>query len=281
MGAVSNIIESLGWSVPASSSLKYVVINSRSGYNLIFRVEMIITLLVALLVLSIPLYADVEGDKNTPVFYPKPQDRGAAVANPFVFNRVHRKSNMWMNITNWGYFGNDQDGMDDPAYPGTWAPQCEYPGGSNEQYLFMGALWLGALVQEEGYEFPRVSEGSEGWTAPLIHEFYPGEGEEHGIEERSSRPNEWNRLGVYISHQDAISEQDFISSYSDTLADVIWVRNDPIDGPHFPLGIEIHQKTFSWTYNYAQDFILFDYEIENIAGNYLKNLLTISLNLDF
>ena len=260
----------------ASSALEYAVNNSLRAVKLILRVEMIITLLVVLLLLTVPVYADVEGNPGTPVLYPKPQDRAASVANPFVYNRVHRKSNMWMNITNWGYFGNSapgaNDAQEDPAYPGTWAPQCEYPGGSNEQYLFMGALWLGALVQEESYEFPRVSEGSEGWTAPLIHEFYPGEGALNSIEERSSRPNEWNRLGDYVSHQDAISEQDFISSYSDTLTEQLWVRNDPVDGIHFPLGIKISQKSFSWTYNYAQDFILFDYEIENIAGNYLKNL---------
>jgi len=220
-------------------------------------------------------YADVE-DESAPVLSGKSFERGAQVANPNVFNRVHRKSNMWMNITNWGFFGNyspgDSRAMEDPCYPGTWAPQCEYPGGSDVQYLFMGALWIGALVQEEGYEFPRVSEGSEGWTYPLIHEFYPGEGADHGIEERSSRPNEWNRLGDFVSHPDAVSEQDFICAYADTLTEQVWVRNDPVDGPHFPLGLKIYQRTYSWTYNYAQDFIIFDFELENIAGNYLKNL---------
>jgi len=200
----------------------------------------------------------------------KPFGSVTEVANPYVFNRVHRKSNMWMNITNWGYFGND--GMDDPEYPGQLAPQCEVPGGSNIEYLFMASLWIGALIQEEGFEFPRVSEGTEGWTNPLIHELYPGEGEEHSIVERSTRPNEWNRLGQYISHPDAVSEQDFICDYADTLTDQVWVRNDEIDGAHEPLGLKVYQRSYSWTYNYAQDFIIFDYEIENIAGNYLKNL---------
>jgi hypothetical protein len=136
----------------------------------------------------------------------------------------------------------------------------------------MGALWIGALVQEEGYEFPRVSEGSEGWTYPLIHEFYPGEGSTNGILERSTRPNEWNRLGDYVSSPEAISEQDFICDYADTLTDPVWIMTDPVDGTHFPLGLKVYQRTYSWTYNYAQDFIIIDYEIENIADNYLKNL---------
>ncbi len=231
-------------------------------------------LMIFTIAFTLPIYANVSPE-NAPYIAPKPYGSHIDVANPNVYNRVHRKSNMWMNVTNWGYFGNNspnrQDAQVDPEY-GVWAPQCEYPGGSDVQYLFMGALWIGALVQEENYEFPRVSEGSEGWTYPLIHEFYPGEGADNGIEERSTRPNEWNRLGDFVSHPDAVSEQDFICSYSDTLTEQVWVDNDPVDGPHFPLGIKVNQRSYSWTYNYAQDFIIIDYEIENIAGNYLKNL---------
>ncbi|MBC8277153.1 MAG: hypothetical protein H8E46_02905, partial [FCB group bacterium] len=104
--------------------------------------------------------------------YGKESDRQADVANPNVQNRVHRRSNMWMNITNWGFFGNYfinsvfDPPMDDPEYPGNYAPQCEFPGGSDIQYLYQGALWVGALVQQEGLEFPRVSVGTGGWFAP-------------------------------------------------------------------------------------------------------------------
>ena len=244
-------------------------------FLMVYLIRSLILLLIMLVPL-LPLFADVGPDNGVPYIAPKPDASRIHVANPNAANRVHRKSNIWMNITNWGYFGNNApsrpEAMDDPEYPGTWAPQCEYPGGSDVQYLYMGALWIGALVQQENYEFPRVSEGSEGWTAPLIHELYPGEGADNGIEERSTRPNEWNRLGDYVSHPDAVSEQDFICDYSDTLTEQIWVSNDPVDGPHFPLGIKVNQRTYSWTYNYAQDFIIIDYELENIADNYLKNL---------
>lgn len=211
-----------------------------------------------------------------------PQKGGPAridLANPNIQNRVHRVGNMWMNITNWGFFGNYsvwggvRDAMDDPEYPGTWAPQCEYPADSDIQYLFQGALWLGALVQQEGYEFPRVSTGTDGWIRPRINEFYPPEGEPGRIIERSTRPNQFNRLGEYVTDQkNAVSEQDFVVVYSDTLKDDFWLDGDPIDGPHFPLGIKITQKSYAWSYAYAQNFIIIDWEVENIAGNYLKNL---------
>ncbi|RJP80010.1 MAG: hypothetical protein C4524_04300 [Candidatus Zixiibacteriota bacterium] len=199
------------------------------------------------------------------------------------YNRVHRKGNIWLNITNWGFFGNESIGsasaMEDPEYPGTWAPQCEYPGNSNTQYLFMGAIWLGALVQEGGFEFPRVSLGSEGWTGPgnNNYEFEPGEvgglpREDHGILERSTIPNSYNRLGDFVYSPDAIAEQDYVAVYTDTLVDRMWTGTDIVDGPHFPLGIRMKQTSYSWSYNYAQEFILIDYEFENIASNFLKNL---------
>ena len=233
--------------------------------------------LVLVLLFCVPVTTSAKSDALTNYSPVTKNDlRNIQIANPYTTNRTHRKSNVWLTITNWGYIGNDSpnddSALDDPEYPGTWAPQCEFPGGSGTQYLFMGALWIGALVQEEGFEFPRVSEGSEGWTNPLIHEFYPGEGAEHGIVERSNRPNEWNRIGEYVSSPDAISEQDFLCDYADTLTDPSYVRTDPIDGPHFPLGLKVNHRSYSWTYNYAQDFILIDYEIENIASNYLKNL---------
>ncbi|MBM3327304.1 MAG: hypothetical protein FJY65_10110 [Calditrichaeota bacterium] len=198
------------------------------------------------------------------------------LAAPNIQNRVHRVGNIWINITNWGFFGNYSIwgglGMDDPEYPGEWAPQAEYPANSGVEYLFQGALWLGAMVQKEGFEFPRVSCGTDGWVRPRINEFYPPEGPPGSIVERSTRPNNWNRLGEYVTHPDAVSEQDFICVYSDTLTENFYVSDDPIDGPHFPLGIKISQKSYAWSYNYARNFIIIDWEIENIAGNYLKNL---------
>lgn len=205
-----------------------------------------------------------------------------ALAQLNKMNRVHRRSNIWMNMTNYGYFGNssrrDRNALDDPCLPGIWASQCEYPGGSDVQYLFQGSLWLGALIRAEGFEYPRVSVGTDGWLNPGVHEFQPGEGEtntlQNGMIERSTLPLDFDCLGNFIGayHDSAVSEQDFVCSYTDTLTESFYVREDPIDGPHIPLGIKITQKSYAWTYNYAQNFIIIDWEIENIAGNYLKNL---------
>jgi hypothetical protein len=60
--------------------------------------------------------------------------------------------------------------------------------------------------------------------------------------------------------------------YYDTVRSSQLVFNDPDDGrAHLPLGIEITQATYSWSLGYAQDFILVDYTLRNISGEYLRD----------
>jgi hypothetical protein len=212
----------------------------------------------------------VRGDVRGPV-------RGRLdVANPQDENRVHDAGKMRMNITNYGYFGNDgpnQTGaLEDPCPPNNWAPQCEFPSGSGQQYLFQGALWIGALIEEEGFFTTRVSVGTDGWQNPSINEFHAGEGVEDQIRERSNRPGFTNCFGEVVYDSFAVSDQDFICVMTDTLKDDLFVRDDPTDGPHRPLGIKITQKSYSFSQAFAEDFIIIDYEIENIASNFLKNV---------
>jgi hypothetical protein len=197
-------------------------------------------------------------------------------AHPNAQNRVTDVGKMRMNITNHGYLGNagpgQSDAVKDPCPPNNWADQCEYPAGSGQEYLFQAGLWIGALIVDEGFETKRVSVGTDGWLNPAINEFWPGEGAANGIVERSTRPGRTNCLGDYVTSPDAISDEDFICSYSDTLTDQQYVVNDPIDGTHRPLGIKVTQKTYAFSQAFAEDFILIDYTIENIASNFLKNL---------
>lgn len=236
-----------------------------------FSAKAVLSLIIAL-ALTLPAFAD-----RGPFDPARP--RGPVrptYANPNAMNRVHDAGKIRMNFTNYGYFGNDgpqQDGrLFDPCPPGDWAPQCEFPKGTGQQYLFQAGLWIGALIVEEGYETKRVSVGTDGWVNPSINEFWPGEGESNGILERSTRPGLTNCLGEFVTSPQAISDQDFIAVYADTLRDEAFVVEDDVDGPHRPLGIKVTQKSYSFSQAFAEDFILIDYEIENIAQNYLRNL---------
>jgi hypothetical protein len=239
----------------------------------------IIAILCLLLTLVPKGRLNAQGKEDWPPFDPKNPPRGVDVSNIARTNRTHRKGSLWMTVTNWGFIGNftqsSTQAMDDPEYPGQWAPQCEYPGNSHVEYLYQGGLWVGALVQQGGSEFPRVSIGTAGWVEG--QEFQPGvvgglPQEEHGIRERTTIPNSYNRLGEAVFDSTAIAEQDFLAVYCDTLKEAFWVKPDVVDGPHFPLGIRIEQRSYSWSYNYAQEFILIDYTVTNIASNFLKNL---------
>ena len=148
-------------------------------------------------------------------------------ARPQLENRVHDAGKLWMNIVNRGYFGNngysEADALDDPCPPGNWAPQAEFPGGTGQQYLYQAGLWIGALIVEEGFETKRVSTATDGWAGSQsgggpINEFWPGEGA-NGIIERSTRPGNTNCLGDYVSSPEAVSDQDFLCIYTDTLTD--------------------------------------------------------------
>ena len=189
--------------------------------------------------------------------------------NPNIMNRVHHSGEMTLNITNWGYYGNYSPslpyGMEDPEVPGSCAPQLEFPSGSDCQYLFFGSLWIGALIQEGGYEYPRVSTGDEGWFNQ--NELFPDIAPGGIIIERSNIPDS----AAYYDPS-AIANEEIIAVYTDTLTDPVWVSGDPIDGPHFPLGVEVEQITRTWINPDSCDIILFEFHITNIDTNYLKNI---------
>ncbi len=191
-----------------------------------------------------------------------------------VSNRVHRIGNVWMNITNRGFLGNQssdhQGSMEDPEYPGTWAPQCEFPAESGVQYLFQAGLWVGALIQKEDHEYPRVSVGVDGWVAPAIKEFTAAPNS--GITERSNVEGAQDYLGNDIYSPEAVAPQEFLSAFLDTLSNPDSVGIDPVDSLHRPLGIRISQKSVVWDEEDITDFIIIEWEIENISQLYLKNL---------
>ncbi|MFQ6031323.1 MAG: hypothetical protein ACE5K2_00250, partial [Candidatus Zixiibacteriota bacterium] len=173
---------------------------------------------------------------------------------PNIQQRAHRVGLLQLSVTNWGIFGSQ---MRDPEYKESKggyfmlnpdeevdAPSAEYPAGSDLEYLFQGGLWIGAVVEGQYY----ATLGCDGWQ--WIYEMYPdGPAPKGAIIERSTRPT------VPCYSPDAVSEQDIIAVYSDTAADpplCPWCP-DPFDQrDHFPLNIQITQKSYSWSYEYAE-----------------------------
>lgn len=205
--------------------------------------------------------------------------------------RVHRVSNVEFSITNYGIIGSQGQDETDPL-TGEPAPSCEFPAGSNFDYLFQGSLWIGATVVLDTVNYPDVldtlvSIGNDGWWGNIF-EMFPGtlpNGEILMLSIRGVNVTPYaDTMGVHTDLPPgrdtlfAVSEQDFIAVYTDTI--VAGLTPDPNDGRnHIPLWLRIVQKSYSWSYEYAEDFILIDFEIENL-GNKPLNDVWIGLYVD-
>lgn len=181
-----------------------------------------------------------------------------AIDSPAICVGIHDVGNMVLPVGNNGTFGRGGRGplgwlpdcfTGERVYPG-----CEFPKGSGTKYLYQGAFWIGALV----YRDTLVSVGADGWDGGP--ELFPDVSPQGEIIYRSTTdPTAPWYLG-------AVSEQDYIAKYCDTCRSCPRMTTDRIDfRSHRPLFIEVTQRSYAWSYPYAENFVLFDYTIRNIG----------------
>ncbi len=173
----------------------------------------------------------------------------------------HKINRMGLTVTNSGNFGTGYIGTPTDPETGQRIFGCEYPRNSNVEFLWIGGIWIGAVIGRDTL----VSTAAEGYYN--IVEFWPDAGLSGQMTRRSSQP-----FSTFYSPK-AVSEEDVICSYTDTVTNASVVNVDPIDNrPHHPLNIEITQRNFAWSYPYADDFILLDYAIRNVGPYPLKSI---------
>ncbi len=176
----------------------------------------------------------------------------------------HRVGKIELGVNNNGSFGNGFAETTQDAITGEPVPSCEYPKASSIEYLFAGAFWIGAVVGRDTL----VSTSADGWSGNF-QEFLPDTDDpilDGNIIKKSLLFPDIDSL--YIG---AVSEEDYIMVYRDTAIvgiDLDWGSNRQ----HTPLNIKITQKSYAWSYDYADDFILFDYEIQNIGVQDLNDV---------
>jgi hypothetical protein len=169
----------------------------------------------------------------------------------------HNVGRLVLSVTNYGVFAAQQDALFDPSdcFTGNLILACEYPKRSGTQYSYAGAFWIGAIVGRDTL----VSVGADGWQR--TNEFFPDQAPFGNTVRRSILEDEDPAFP-------AVSEQDYISVYTDTYTSgVAGLANDFFGRPHLPIHIEVTQRSYSWSYPYADDFVLFDYSIKNIGIN--------------
>ncbi|MCP4567107.1 MAG: hypothetical protein GY841_05965 [FCB group bacterium] len=190
---------------------------------------------------------------------------GATLLKPTAFDppnnawEVHHIGRIGLTVTNYGTIGTGYAGS--ALLDGERAPSCEYPLYSDLNYLFAGCFWIGAIVGRDTL----VSIGADGWSGTT--ELFPEAGEAGAFIVRSSLKSK----STY--DPEAISEEDFICTYTDTFTDRGLTGIDGMDNRgHVPLNLSIQQNTYAWSYEYAEDFILFDYQISNIGPFPIREL---------
>jgi hypothetical protein len=192
------------------------------------------------------------------LYNPEEHGRKVRSTSPFLDFRTHDVGKIGLTITNIGQIGTG-------FFPGSTgsAPSCIYPYPGLASYLFGGAIWIGAVVGDDTL----VTVGADGWQ--FINEMWPDPGPEEPPNGGAIIYRSTNNPDDY----DAVSEQDFIAVYTDTLTDPSYVGLDPTDGrPHMPLDIKVVQKSYAWSQSDRDDFVLFDYSVMNIGQNTLNKV---------
>lgn len=171
----------------------------------------------------------------------------------------HDIGRLVFGITNFGKVGiGEAKAVTTDCFTGRRVGLGQYPKDANTACFYKGGLWVGAVVDNDTL----VSVAAE--LNNQSREFHPVQ----PLVRRSSLdPNSPLFDGAY-------SEQEYIAIYSDTFTSGVPNASfDAIDQrPHVPLGIEVIQRSFGWSYAHTDDFVLIDYRIKNIGTKYLKDV---------
>lgn len=180
---------------------------------------------------------------------------------PYATVGVHNIGKIAMTISNLGLIGNGDTFFIDPL-TGERAPALNYPQGYQPVYLGQMALWVGAI---KGFDTVVTTANGLGYSE--IHEFWPDIYPEGDIKYRSNKDPE------APEYDSSISNQDFIAEYYDTLTNTSFTGFDYITGEsHSPINIKVTQSSYAWGYDYAEDFIIIDYQILYRGSRDLDNI---------
>ena len=190
-----------------------------------------------------------QGGKGTDV----PGPEAAAVAYCMTKHDINRVS---FGVSNWGLIGKGRAYYTD-CFTGGLIPMGEYPVGSNACYLYKGGIWVGGVVGRDTI----VACGSIFNTT--AREYYP-------------MTDFTRRTTLDITSADyskAVSEQDLITTYRDSPSGTLdWRPSDEYEGrEHQPLGIEVTQRSYAWSYEYADDFVLFEFDVTNASDRPIEH----------
>ena len=182
------------------------------------------------------------------------------VAQPNFTVCTHSYNNILLAISNFGLLGAQRNAWQD-CETGKAAPSAQFPAGSEIEYLYAAALWVGAVVDQDTL----VSVGFDGWRYQW--ELLPcSDPYNCTLVKSSSRPSDDD------FSDSARADLEYEAVYWDTIVNQQYTGTDWEGRDHVPIGIEINQHSYSWSVSYASDFVLVDYRITNVSSSFLKDV---------
>jgi hypothetical protein len=202
-------------------------------------------------------------------------------SKPVMEYRVHRAGMFWLNTSNMGFFGEPWLFLKDPC-TGKPAVSGEMPGGTGTEFIWLGALMFGGYLHASTidlkghsaalFDGPFVTTAYEGWNGdPMPMELWPAKFDEDlsgatlgHIHETSNIEGKLSCLFEDVYDPRATAEEQFNVCYTDKYVSKVYTGFDTYDQrEHIPLGIEVRQKSYAWSYDYARKFIIADFTLYN------------------
>ncbi len=183
----------------------------------------------------------------------------AASASAQPFERIATDvGDTGLSLTNVGTLGRPGVGSD----PGG-IPSFEYPLDSGIEHLFEAGLWVGGRRADGVITVRTGAVTTSGGYSPGASGFEFAQ--EDVFTRRSSLPT-----SPFFSPQ-AVSQQDFLTLYSDTAA-VLPGTNTPLPDVQNQLGLSIAQRSYAWSFPFTEYFVIVEYEIRNISDQPIQDV---------
>ena len=188
-----------------------------------------------------------------------------------------------INITNFGLIGSAYS----TSRPWSDAPSCQWPSGSGNEYLWASGLWVGGIVLGERLCSTGGNNG--------LNEFAPLDELEYTIYEAvatkilrpSGNPDASGRREpqpAFDDDGDGLVDEEILNGFDDDedgsvdedfgqIGNQMFVLTNydntrlSIEGfpDHTPMNLEMVQTTFQWENDQVDDFVGFDYIINNVG----------------
>ncbi|MEW5700667.1 MAG: hypothetical protein AB1792_00325 [Candidatus Zixiibacteriota bacterium] len=195
--------------------------------------------------------------------YHRPMQVRSATA-PVESRRIHHAGRVWASLGNDGTLGSRHetllgDPWDMQTLQITYAPSFEFPSGSRLDYLYMGSIWIGAIVANDTL----VSLSHGGWASQELLGF---QRMQDGIPNGypwDCKPRDTVTRGLQEVHN---------CVYYDTMVLAGGSTDPERSGPHLPIGLEITQVSHAGSDPYTQGFIIVDQRIKNISDHAIEKV---------